>query len=153
VGVTTRPAPGRHRRPIIGAGARAVGAAIVAFVALVAITNIVFQDPTFVDRVSFVNQSSYDIRIDVTGGDGQGGMPLGVATQRCTTEFRLVIDQGSVWRIRFHAQGTEGGEVTVSRTDLERADWTFQIPDAVAADLTSRGTPPPPVQGCAPGTT
>jgi hypothetical protein len=147
---TPLPIPGHRQRQLItGARVRAVGAAGALFVALVVITRIVFQDPTFIDRFSVENRSGYDIRIDVAGDDGSGSMPLGVAAQRCTTVFDLVIDQGPTWRIRFHSQGVDGGEVTVTRADLQRANWTFQIPDSVETELTRRQAPLPPVHGCA----
>ena len=148
--MTPLPTPGRRQRRLIsGARAGVVVAAGAVLVALSVIGNVVFDDPTFVDRISFENRSGYDIRIEVAGGDGRAWMPVGVAMQRCTTAVELVIDQGPTWHIRFHAQGREGGQVTVSRTDFQRDDWTFQIPDSVEAELLNRQAPLPPVQGCA----
>ena len=151
MGVTTPlPAPGRHHHELFSvARARAVGALAAMLVALVVITNIVFDDPTFVDRISFENRSRYDLRLEVSNDGGTGWLPVGVASQRCTTDFHLVIDQGPTWRIRFHSQGSEGGQITVTRADLQRADWTFQIPDSVEAQLSSRQAPLPPVRRCA----
>ena len=152
--MTSVPTPGRRLRPLINrAGARAAAAAGAVLVALVVIVNVAFDDPTFIDRISFENRSGYDIRIEVAGDDARDWMPLGVAMQHCTTAIELVIDQGPTWHIRFFAQGREGGQVTVTRADLQRADWTLQIPDSVEAELVSRQAPLPPVQGCAPPST
>jgi hypothetical protein len=131
------------------ARARAAVAAGAVLLALVVVTNVAFDDPTFVDRLSFENPTDYAIRIEVAGEDGSTWMPLGVATQHCRTSFDLVIDQGSTWQIRFFSQAREGGQVSVERADLERSDWTFQVPDSVAAELTSRQAPLPPARGCA----
>lgn len=147
--MTTLPTPGRdQRRQDRFARARVVGLAVIVLLALVVIANVVLQDPTFVERISIVNHSDYDIRIDVGSDDGSRGMPLGVATQRCTTDFHHVIDQGPIWRIQFHAQGRAGGQVTVTRADLQRANWSYEIPDFVAGELTSQQTPLPRVLGC-----
>jgi len=144
------PTPGRRRRSGASVSrARAVGAAGAVLFAVFALTNVAFDDPTFIDRVSFENQTDYAIRIEVAGADGSTWMPLGVATQHCRTSFDLVIDQGSTWQIRFFAQAREGGQVSVERGDLERSDWTFQIPASVEAELASRQAPLPPVRGCA----
>ena len=98
---------------------------------------------------SIENPSGYDLRVELSVDDGSGWMPLGVAIQRCTTVFDLVIDLGSTWHIRFHAQGREAGRITVTRADLQRAGWTFQIPASVEAELARGQAPLPPVPGCA----
>ena len=144
---TALPTPDHRQRRLIVSRVRAAAAAGAALLAVVVVTNIVFDDPAFVDRISLENRSDYDVGIEVAGDD-ERWLPLGVAIQRCTTSFDLVIDQGPNWRIQFQAQGTPGGRVTVTREDLERTNWTFQIPSSVEAELKSRHAPLPPVQRC-----
>lgn len=150
MGVKTEPRTQRPRRLRLITTARARAAAIVigACVALLLMTRLLFQDPTFVDRLSVTNRSGYDVRVEVAAPDGTDWMPLRVAVQHCTTSIQLVIDPGSTWRFRFHAQGVDGGEEIVTRAELERAGWTLQIPDAVESQLATRAAPLPPPQTC-----
>ncbi len=46
-----------------------------------------------------------------------------------------VIDQGDVWVFRFDSQGESGGELRLSRTELEAAGWRVSIPAEVGARL------------------
>jgi hypothetical protein len=59
------------------------------------------------------------------------------------------VDQGPTWTIHFSAQGRDGGDVTVERSQLERDGWVYRIPDSVIDDLRTAGAPRPPLQRCA----
>jgi hypothetical protein len=120
----------------------AISAALV-----VALNTFALEDPTFIDRVSVDNPTGYDIQVTVAG-EHSGSMPLGVAVQHCVTTFRLVTDQGAVWRISFGAQGLDGGDVLVDRASLERDGWTYRIPDSVMTQLAQLGAPLPPLHRC-----
>jgi hypothetical protein len=102
-----------------------------------------------IERISFTNDSAYDIHIAV--GDGSSSMPVGTARQHCVTTFELVVDQGDTWRIQFAAQGRDGGEVTIDRAQLHSDGWTFHIPDSVASQLQASGAAVPPQQSCPSG--
>jgi hypothetical protein len=114
---------------------------------VVGLNTFVFNDPTFIERVSVDNPGGYDIQVTVAG-EHSGSMPLGVALQHCVTTFHEVIDQGVAWRISFRAQGLDGGDVLVGRASLERDGWTYRIPDSVTAQLAQLGAPLPPLQQC-----
>ena len=125
----------------------AVLLAAVTAAVVILLNAVVFNDPAFVDHIAFQNDSSYDIHISVSN-NGADVLPIGAALQHCTTTFEQVIDQGSTWHIRFRAQGRDGGEAIVNRTDLVGADWSYHIPDSVAEQLRSAGAPTSPKQSC-----
>lgn len=100
--------------------------------------------PSFIDRITFVNESEYDISIDVTTSSRDGWLSVGTAQRRATSAHEEVIDQGGVWIFRFAAQGEAAGELRMTRADLEDADWTVRIPDRVREELRAKGAPPTP---------
>jgi len=141
------PPPGIARR-VRSSRVAAIAAVLAISVAtVVGLDRFVFNDPTFIERVSIENASGYDIQVAVAGEDS-GSMPLGVALQHCVTTFHLVIDQGDVWRIAFRTQGRDGGDVLVDRASLERDAWRYGIPDFVVTKLQAAGAPLPPLQSC-----
>ena len=75
--------------------------------------------PAFVEEVSVVNRSEYDIGVQVSGGERDGWMSVTTAAKRSTNVTADVIDQGRIWVFRFAAQGQQGGEpashVSISR--------------------------------------
>ena len=100
--------------------------------------------PAFVDEISIVNPSEYDVHVEVSGGGEEGWMSVTTATQRSTAAAQAVIDQGATWVFRFSTQGRPGGEVRISRADLRREAWAVRVPDAVVDSFRSRGVPASP---------
>lgn len=127
--------------------ARLVAGIVVAVVLLIEFDRVAFVDPTFVERISFVNDGGYDIHVAVAG-EGTGTLGLGTVVQHCSATFELVVDQGAEWRLEFRAQGRDGGELIVARSQLEQSNWTLRIPDAVAERLSTSGAPRPQLQTC-----
>lgn len=123
-------------------------AAAVVIVAAVAIIFIglsrLLASPPFVDRLTFVNPTEYDLDIEVTDGRREGWLAVGTARKNKTTTMEDTIDQGEVWTFRFAAQGQDGGELRISRTQLERDRWAVQIPAQISATLRKKGAPAPP---------
>ncbi|MGH9154990.1 MAG: hypothetical protein ACRD1K_03885 [Acidimicrobiales bacterium] len=103
-----------------------------------------FDQPHFVDRITFRNPTAYDLRIEVSGAGADGWQALGTARRNETTLAEQVYDIGDVWLFRFSAQGAEGGEVRLTRSQLSRDRWRIVIPDRVDEQLRARGAPPPP---------
>ena len=100
--------------------------------------------PAFVDEVSIVNPSEYDVHVEVSGGGEEGWMSITTATKRSTTAAQAVIDQGATWVFRFSTQGRAGGEVRISRADLRRDGWTVRVPDTVVDGFRRQGVPASP---------
>jgi len=145
--------PPAHRPTRASVRATRIGVVAMVFAAsafvLWLMVAVVFRDPGFVDRVRIDNPTGYDIHVDIAERDAQSRLPLGVAGQRCTTEFQDVIDPGPTWVVRFTAQGRDAGELTVSRTELERDGWTVRVPDEVVDRLAAAGAPSTPRHSCA----
>jgi hypothetical protein len=118
--------------------------AVIGAVAVAAAAAGVSRPPAFVDRIELVNRSPYELSVDVRGAAARGWVPLGYVDQEATTPVHEVLDQGGRWTFRFSAQGQSGGQLTVSRADLEAGDWRLDIPDAVGERLRGSGAPPSP---------
>jgi hypothetical protein len=120
---------------------------VVAAVALFGVSSLVSTSPHTVDHLTLVNDTGYNIEVGVAGTTGAGSLPLGTAPARATIELRNVTDHGPTWIFHFDAQGEDGGELRISRTDLVAANWRVEIPATVAARLRGAGAPPSPVPG------
>ncbi len=118
--------------------------AVAVVAAGVLVTRVVRPSPSTVDHITIVNNSPYDVNIDLTGANRDGRLAIGAATNRSTTEFEHVIDQGDLWILHFTAQGEDGGEMHIARADLARADWHIVVPDTVVERLRTAGAPPSP---------
>lgn len=111
-------------------------------IALLVPTGLLSLPPT-VDRLTISNPTVYDIHVAVGDGDGSW-MPVITVGHGNTATTADVIDQGDVWEFRFRGQGRAGGELTISRDDLETAGWRLTIPAEVGEQLAELGAPPPP---------
>ena len=125
-----------------------VAVAVVVGLALLALAmgplSGLLEGPSFVDRIAFVNQSEYDIAVEVTSETRDGWLSVGTAQRRATSVRREIIDQGDVWIFRFAAQGETAGELRMTRAELEAAGWTVRLPDSVRDELRRKGAPPSP---------
>ena len=115
-----------------------------AMVVLVVAGPTLLRGPTFIDEIKFVNPSDYDIHVEVSGGDAEGWLSLTTADKNATTAAVDVMDQGAVWVFRFSAQGRPAGELRTTRTELEQAGWSIEIPSSVIGRLREQRTPPSP---------
>jgi len=109
---------------------------------------LLFRDPARVPTVTIENPTAYDIRVDVSDADQAGWTVLGSARQHCSATVESAVDRGDTWVFRLRAQGMAQDEIAVSRSDLERANWHFVIPEALAPQWESNGIPHPPPQSC-----
>lgn len=132
--------PAHHRLGI------AVAVVVVVLAAAVGLTTIVGMSsgPRTVPRITFENPTAYAIDIEVRPGGGGGWTSAGSVRQNSTAVVSEVIDQGDVWEFRFDSQGQSGGELRLSRTELEAAGWRVSIPAEVGARLARAGAPPNP---------
>jgi hypothetical protein len=102
------------------------------------------SDVSFVDEVTIVNDTEYSANVDVTDGTREGWLGLTSVEPQSTTTVEAVIDQGEVWILRFDYVGKHQQEVELSRRELERNDWTVEIPQSFEQRLRDLGVPPPP---------
>ena len=100
--------------------------------------------PAFVDELSIVNGSEYDVHVEVSDAGRRGWMSVTTATRQSTTSARAVVDQGPTWVFRFGTQGRRSGEIRIASADLRQAGWAVQVPDAVIEGFRRQGAPPSP---------
>lgn len=103
------------------------------------------RGPTVVPWVSIVNGSEFDILVEVSGrGGADGWTSVMTADRRSSSQVSDVIDQGELWIFRFRAQGRNGGEIRLARSDLRGAGWSLEIPPEVVGRLRTSGAPATP---------
>jgi hypothetical protein len=120
---------------------------IVAAVALVfGVGSRLFVSVPTVATVSFVNETTYAMTVDVSGADKDGWLPLGTAERSDTTRMSDVVDQGEEWVFRFRAQGRDGGEMHLTKDELTRSEWRVVIASSVGQRLAAQGAPPSPIR-------
>lgn len=103
-----------------------------------------FAEPPFINRITFVNPTPYDLAIEVSGTNGDSWTPLSFAARQTATVVEEIHDQGDTLTFRFAAQGQRGGELSLTREQLGKDGWRVQIPAEVGHRLARQGTPTPP---------
>jgi hypothetical protein len=100
------------------------------------------QTPPVVRAVTIVNGTGYDLTVQVSDSDRRAWLPLANVEARSERSIVEVIDQGDVWVFRFLHSGEPIGELSLGRTELERDNWSVEVPDDVAERLESRDPSP-----------
>ena len=123
-----------------------VGAIVLGLVTAVALALVVGRSagPAKVARLTFENPTVYAIEIEVSPGTATGWTPAGSVRQGSTVDVEEVPDQGDVWLFRFTSQGETGGELRLTRSELEASGWRIVIPPEVGTRLADVGAPPTP---------
>lgn len=123
-----------------------LGAAVLALAAAVVLASVVTLGGgrATVARLTYENPTDYALDVDVSSGPGDGWTSAGFVAQRSTGVAEEVPDQGDVWVFRFDSQGETGGELRLTRSELEAAGWTVRIPAEVGRRLAAAGAPPTP---------
>jgi alpha-galactosidase len=115
-------------------------AAVVAYAWIIGACS----EVSFVDELTIVNHTEYSASVDVTDRTRKGWLSLTSVEEQSTKTVEDVIDQGEVWIFHFDYVGRHQEEVEVSRRELERNDWTVEIPESFEERLRELGVPPPP---------
>ena len=127
----------------LGLGLAAVVLGIAAAIGLTYLVGL-SSGPATVARITFDNPTAYALDIEVSSAPGSGWTSAGSVRQKSTAEVTEVVDQGDVWLFRFDSQGASGGELRLSRTEMEAAGWRVSIPAEVGNRLAGAGAPPTP---------
>ena len=134
--------PDRIRRRLsLGLGGLVLGLATAVALTLVVDLG---GGPATVPRITFENPTAYALDIEVSPGTGTGWASAGSVRQQATAVVEDVLDQGDVWLFRFDSQGETGGELRLTRSELEAAGWRVAIPADVGKRLADAGAPPTP---------
>jgi hypothetical protein len=132
---------------ILGFRPGAFVAVVLAAAATMAGLVLVMQStglPEYADELTVENGTDFHLQINVSGGDGESWLRVGIVEAESTKVFSGVIDQGEVWLFRFHGQGRVGGELRVDRSQFESDGWRLVVPESVADELRAQGALPPP---------
>jgi hypothetical protein len=121
-------------------------AIVVAAALAFTITQLLVHQPAQV-TVTVVNETPYELRIEAAGAGADSWAPVMVIDPRRTRQRTGLIDQGEQWRVQFAGQGRSGGEITVTRDELEADGWRLVVPASVVEELELRGATPPPSRG------
>lgn len=97
---------------------------------------------SFVDRVVLVNPTDYNVLVDVKGANDTSWLSLGIANRNAETVKEEVIDQGATWVFRFSYAREDLGQDRISRSDLVKNRWRYEIPERVGEILKEKGYAP-----------
>jgi hypothetical protein len=136
------PAPPQAAPTRLGRNVVAVVVGGVLALAVVLGVSQALQGPDLVDRVTIDNPTQYPLEIEVAGGRDAGRLTLGPVSAGERHAFTSVVDQGDQWVVRLRSARTDGGEVVLRRSDLERSDWVITIPEGVGSKLAASGATP-----------
>jgi len=98
--------------------------------------------PHLVPRLTVVNDSDYQVEVEVSRPARDGWVDLGAVDPRSQKASEETFDQGRDWVLRFSYGGLDAGELAVSRSDLIANQWKIAIPPAVAERLGGAGIEP-----------
>lgn len=101
------------------------------------------DSPSFVD-VGVINETEYSTDVSVQSSPAGASLELGFVGPRSEREFQQVIDQGESWIFTFDHFGVYAESLTISRDDLERAEWRVDVPESYAETLRDMGQVPSP---------
>jgi hypothetical protein len=68
-----------------------------------------------------------------------GWVSIATVDRESTLVINHVYDEGATWRVRFSGQARDGGNIEMSRADLENNGWRLTVPNDVADQLTNAG--------------
>ncbi len=137
VATRPRPAPARRRSDMLGLLAGGLGLVLAFAVLLPAI-----DAPPHVTAVTIDNPHGWSVDVDATNASGDGWVGIGNVAKSANVAFAEVLDQGPVWVFRFSYAGVDGGQLKVSRADLEGSGWEITVPDEFARRMRAAGLGP-----------
>ena len=117
-----------HRRDHPEAGALAIAASMSLFVGF-----LIWDRSPHVEQLVFDNATEYRLDISLRGRGDSTEVPIAYVWSNSTDVALDFRDPGATWVLRFSNEFGESTEHSVSRADLERADWTYTITPEVVA--------------------
>ena len=114
-------------------------AIIVVVAVLMAASLDLLDEPNHISRVTIANPSEYALDVAVTSGGRHGWLALSGVPVGATRDFHDVLDQGNTWVFSFRAQGRDGGEMSMTRADLDASGWNITVPGQVLDRLRAAG--------------
>jgi hypothetical protein len=112
--------------------------------AIVVLIGASCSSPEAIDRLTIVNPTPFDVEVKVSDASKESWLVLGRAIHDSSTINELVTDMGETWAFEFSYGGRVVGDLTVSRTKLERDRWRIEIPSRVTRTMRRYGFEPFP---------
>jgi hypothetical protein len=116
-----------------------VAAIVAAAIALVLLSSLLAR-PDHVPELEVRNPHEWHATVAVSS-PGEGSVGLGRVTRQSDRTFHDVLDQGDVWIVRFTYAGVEA-TVQVTRSDLEAAGWSLEVPSDLGDAAGAAGLAP-----------
>ena len=136
-------APERARRRTLSVGVGVIAVALAGALGVASLVGL-SGSPATIPRLTFENPTDYALDVDVSPGPGGGWTAAGSVAQKSTAVVEEVVDQGDVWLFRFDSQGRSGGELRLTRAQLEDSGWLIAVPPEVGKRLAESGAPRSP---------
>ena len=127
----------------MGMGLVAAAVVVVAVLAMALVARL-SSGPSTVRPLTIENPTAYALDVEVRAAADSAWTSAGFVPQRSTAVVEEVVDQGAVWVFRFDSQGRSGGELQMTRSELEDAGWRVTVPADVGKRLAESGAPPTP---------
>jgi hypothetical protein len=134
-----RSAPAQGPKPAVLIG---IVSAVAGAIALALLVRVLIPSVPFVDRVTVVNPTVFHVEVEVGSIEDAGGLVLGAVAREQTQSFADVLDQGRRWVFRFSSGGQLGGQVVLSRDEMEKSGWRVTVPPEVSERLRANGLLP-----------
>ena len=114
----------------------------LALVGLVALIAPALELPPVVPELTVENPHQWNVTVTITDADRDALLAVGALGRESTQTFLKIIDQGERWIFSFRYGGIDGGELVLSRTQLEEAGWRIKVPDEFAVRMRTAGVRP-----------
>jgi len=107
--------------------------AVVAFCLLVLLVIVpALQGPSYIDELTIENPHQWHVNVDASDSSRDGWVSIGPLSRESTVTVQGVIDQGERWVFRFSYGGIDGGQLELTRPQLEQSGWKINVPDDFA---------------------
>lgn len=114
----------------------------LALLGLVTLVAPALELPPVVPELTVENPHQWNVTVTVTGADRDASLAVGALERETTQTFLRTVDQGERWIFSFRYGGIDGGELVLSRTELEEAGWQIKVPDEFAARMRTASVSP-----------
>lgn len=132
-----RPAPARPK----GSALALLGAGVaMAFLVLALMSAM--ESPPHVGRITIDNPHGWAASVEVAASERDGWVGVRTVEPEGSQTFEEVLDQGDQWRFRFSYGGAAGGELVISRSELDRRGWNIAVPDTFPDRMRAAGLTP-----------
>jgi hypothetical protein len=121
-----------------------IAIAVAAVLLVLFLLSGVGKGPSMISQVTVVNQTPYQVTVNVAGSAKGETTALGIVGPKATAQFGQVVDEGPTWYVGLTSGPVSGGTLVLSRQDLVANGWRIVIGPDIGARLGAAGLAPPP---------